>query len=121
MDLGDLFRGWGGDRPARIRAEGLRARLQFVLMSYAGLGGIVAVGVTVTLASTPVGEQVLHAAQEAIEIPAGQLELAFDRESPASRGGEPAREALSLPPAAVVRPMPERAPEEGQSPLVGDW
>ncbi|HEY3109191.1 MAG TPA: hypothetical protein VGL23_10595 [Chloroflexota bacterium] len=76
MDRGDLFGVWR-ERPAGIQAEGLRARLQFILMSYAGLGGIVAVGLMVALASTPDRERVFVAARQAIESPAGQIELAI--------------------------------------------
>src|SRR5262245_33195277 len=78
-----------------------------MLMSYAGVAGIVAVGVTVTLATTPVGEQVLYVAQEAIELPAAQIEMAFDRESPVSRGGESERAGVSAAAASDARPMPE--------------
>src|SRR5262245_37731745 len=57
---------------APIRREGLRARLQFALMSYAGAAGISAVGLMILLAGTPAGEEAFRAVQQVVEVPAEQ-------------------------------------------------
>src|SRR4051812_47372887 len=51
-------------RLGRRRGEGLRARLEFMLLSYAGAAGVAAVALTVVLVSTPVGKEAGRAAQQ---------------------------------------------------------